>query len=385
VLDGWNGLRNFVRITVRNLKGRVIYSGTITMCPDSYTPARVALDSPVTSPYPQFCDASNPFVLGNVWGIQKNWAVDPAQQNGPTVKLAVGTYQVTESVTPVYVSLFHIAPHDASTAVTMTVVKSSGSSRLRATGHGTSDASTAAPPAVPVLKNPPRSALPDINPLPSWAISVARESGRDILSFGATVWVGGNGPLDVEAFRVNGSSAMPAWQYFWSNGQVIGRVRAGTMGFDSRHGNGWHFQQFAAFRLLGGKFELVERSQKQGFCIAPTDEVNLRLANASWQLPTPGMGGRCGSVTTLWVQEFMPVGWGDTYFQSLTGEAFDITNLRNGTYYIEIIANPEHVLRELNSGNDVSLRKIVLSGSPGHRNVEVPAYYGIDPESAGIS
>jgi hypothetical protein len=51
-----------------------------------------------------------------------------------------------------------------------------------------------------------------------------------------------------------------------------------------------------------------------------------------------------------------------------------------GTYYIEIIANPERLLHESDYGNDVSLRKVIISGTAGHRTVRVPAYHGIDPE-----
>ena len=29
----------------------------------------------------------------------------------------------------------------------------------------------------------------------------------------------------------------------------------------------------------------------------------------------------------------MPVGWGDTYLQSIAGQAFSITRVPNGTYY----------------------------------------------------
>jgi hypothetical protein len=79
----------------------------------------------------------------------------------------------------------------------------------------------------------------------------------------------------------------------------------------------------------------------------------------------------------------MPIGWGDTYEQFLPGQAFDITNLPNGTYYIEIIANPGKVLHETNYRNDVSLRKIILGGTPAHRTVKVPAVHGIDPEHMG--
>jgi hypothetical protein len=77
----------------------------------------------------------------------------------------------------------------------------------------------------------------------------------------------------------------------------------------------------------------------------------------------------------------MPVGWGDTYVQNAAACTFNVTNLPNGTYYIEVIANPGHVLYESNTHNDVSLRKVILGGTPGHRTVKVPAWHGIDPEN----
>jgi hypothetical protein len=123
------------------------------------------------------------------------------------------------------------------------------------------------------------------------------------------------------------------------------------------------------------------RSHKVGFCIAPSDPVNLLAPHAVWQPPAIGFSPfTCGSPTALWVQEMMPVGWGDTYFQDIAGQAFNITNVPNGTYYIEVIANPLHVLYESNTHNDVSLRKVILGGTPGHRTVKVPAWHGIDPE-----
>jgi hypothetical protein len=174
---------------------------------------------------------------------------------------------------------------------------------------------------------------------------------------------------------------MPAYQYFWRNGRVVGRVRAGTMGFDSKHGHDhWHFEQFARYTLLDAAKTLAVRSHKVGFCIAPSDPVDLLAPHATWQPPSTGLAGQCGFPSALWVQEMMPVGWGDTYVQSLAGQAFVISHVPNGTYYIEIIANPQHVLYESNTHNDVSLRKVILGGTPGHRTVKVPAWHGIDPE-----
>ena len=383
ILDGWNGLKNFASLTIRNKAGRVVAAtAKMTLCPDSFNPERESPDSPSTSPYPQECRAADPFQLGTVWGIQQGWAVDPVQF-GQGYRLALGTYHVTETISPAYARLFGIPAADATATVVMDVVKGNpGPVPLRTPQRAPKQTKALAKlPAVPILTNPPESSLPDLVPLPAWGIRTSRVSGRDLIDFSATVWVGGNGQLDVEGFRVNSSPVMAAYQYFWQDGQVIGRARAGTMGFDAKPGhNHWHFEQFAAYRLLGANGKLVLRSQKTGFCIAPTDPVDLLLPGATWQPSFIGFGGQCGSPTALWVRESMPVGWGDTYEQFIAGQAFDITNLRNGTYYVEIAANPEHVLHETNTANDLSVRKVIISGTKGHRHVRVPAWNGLDPE-----
>ena len=68
------------------------------------------------------------------------------------------------------------------------------------------------------------------------------------------------------------------------------------------------------------------------------------------------------------------------YNLAVAGQSFDITGVPNGTYYIQVIANPLHVLHETTTGNDISVRKVILNGTKGHRQVNVPAWHGIDPE-----
>ena len=381
LLDGFNGLRDFVRMTVHNADGKVVARRLVTFCPDTLNPERASPESPTTSPYPQQC-ASDPFQEADVWGIARGWAADPLEGLGPILGLAPGTYRVTVSITRPYIGLLHVSAANATATVAVRVVRGGGPAgapnRRRPPGRPL----PSFPSSVPNLANPPKDALPDLVPLPSWGISAGRMGRQDFLNFGATIWVGGTSPLDVEGFRSNGSPVMQAYQYFWRNGHLVGRVRAGTMGFEAGSGeNHWHFQQFAQYRLLNSAQKVVVRSQKVGFCIAPTDPVDMLLPGAVWQPSSIGFGGACGSPTSLWVQEYLPIGWGDTYVQSLSEQAFDITHLPNGTYYIEIIANPEKVLRESNMSNDISLRRVILGGRPGHRMVRVPAWHGIDPEN----
>lgn len=376
VLDSFYGLRDFVHLAVADAHGKVVASSPEEFCPNSFSPQRAVPDSAQTSPFPQEC-AFDPFAKSLVMGIARGWGVDSFVS---LFHLGLGAYKVTATVTPQYVRLLHITDADATTSVDVTVVNGNGSSGMR-TPAQVRLKPLASSPSVPYLAHPPESVLPDLVALPAWQISTAHNSGRDLLEFAATVWVGGNGPLDVEGFRVSASPIMPAYQYFWKNGQIIGRIRAGTMGFDSRPGhNHWHFEQFAAYRLLRSDKKLAVRSQKQGFCITPTDPVDLLAPHAVWQPSTIGLDGACGQPTALWVREMMPTGWGDTYFQSVAGQAFDVTSLPNGTYYIQIIANPLHLLHELSTTGNSSLRKVIIGGAKGHRTVTVPAWNGIDPE-----
>ena len=387
LLDGFNGLRDFLRLSVANTAGTVVASTRPLFCLNA-GPQRAVPDSARTNPYPPGC-AFDPFPKSLVMGLPRGWAADPVGFSfsfpPPTVRLAPGKYTVTATITPQYVRLLHITAADATASVKLTVVKGRGCCAAAAPKTAPARAKALAPlPRVPSLASPPAAALPDLVPLPSWGIGAFhdRRSGRDLLAFGATVWVGGNSPLDVEGFRSNGSLVMKAYQYFWRNGHVVGRARAGTMGFHAKKGhNHWHFEQFARYQLLDSAKNLAVASHKVGFCIAPTDPVNLLAPHATWQPPSIGFSDfTCGSPTALWVQEMMPVGWGDTYFQFAAGQAFDITSVPNGTYYIEVIANPQHVLYESNTRNDVSLRKVILGGTPGQRTVKVPAWHGIDPE-----
>jgi hypothetical protein len=400
-LDGWTGLRRFFRLSVRNSAGKVIASKVMPFCPDGY-PQRATPSSPATSPYPESCRFSTPFQIGNVWGLQKGWATDPMTGYyypgvNFTAPLRAGkNYVATMTILPAWRAELHIPLKDATQSVHLHALKPSqcveciyGTAAAR---HRTKAAARPAGPSAAVLHaklltNPPRSVLPDLVPLPSWGISVqnlkATKSAKasSQISFGATVAVLGNGPLDVEGFSSNHSTTMQAYQYFWRGRHLLGRARAGHMYFDTEHGHyHWHFAQFAQYRLLSASKKQVLRSHKVGFCIAPTDGVDLLLPHAVMQPSYTGFTGNCGFPGSLWVSEEMPVGWADTYFQTVAGQSFDITNLRNGTYYIEIIANPEHVLRETNTANDVSLRKIIIEGTAGHRYVFVPALHGIDKE-----
>lgn len=398
LLAGWNGLGHFLHVTITNPKGQIIHTRSLTFCPNGYDLAKATPDSANTSPFPLQCAAGDPFAVGEVWGLARGWAADAVGYQAYYLPAGT-TYRLTETIGPRYAALFGISPRHATATVKIKVVPSkdckqqcqfSKRAAVPANFASVQRPASSSPqarnhlpsmPAARILKQAPKDAEPDLIPTPAWQIAVSNTKAKEsYVDFASTVWIGGNGPLDVEGFRIPGTGKMLAYQYFYRDGKVIGRMRAGTMGFANY--NAWHFQQFAQYLLLNAHRKVVVRSRKVGFCIAPSDSVNMLLRHATWQPSYTGIFGNCGDPSALWVTEELPLGWGDTYVQTIPYQSFEVTDLPNGTYYIEIVANPEHLLHETNTANDVSLRKVIISGKPGHRRVRVPAWHGIDPEHA---
>jgi hypothetical protein len=381
VAHGWDGIARFVNFTVSSNSRGVIASRTMNFCPNDWNRQRVDGSGPLTPRYPQFC-GTNPFTLGAVWGIDRGWAVG-LDSAAPAVRLPVGTYTVRVSLARAYAEMFGVAAADASTTVTVHV-KRGLTCPPSCGGELTHHNRGVAPPRLPrvaIDSSPDPATMPDLIPLPAWGMGIDRQGGRDYLDFGATVWDAGPAPMDVEGFRRPGTNIMDAFQYFFRNGKPVGRAKAGTLEYDSRPGHQhWHFLQFARYSLLSSSKSQVVRSQKEGFCLAPTDAIDLTVRGALWDPFSIGLAGQCGDASSIWTRETLPAGWGDTYFQFVPGQSFDITGLKNGTYYVEVRANPLGAIHETSTTNDVRLRKVILGGAPGARTVHAPAWNGIDPE-----
>ncbi|MFE3116177.1 lysyl oxidase family protein [Streptomyces niveus] len=253
-------------------------------------------------------------------------------------------------------------------------------------GPGRTDGSRQAPGAEPNAKRPtgkasvPDVPKPDLRSLPAYGIEISDGGqdvkGKDYLAFSANVWNAGPAQLVVDGFRKPGKELMDAYQYFYdADGKQVGYTPTGTMEWDPRPGHEhWHFTDFASYRLLKADQKETVRSGKEAFCLANTDAVDYTVKNANWHPGNTDLSTACGQENSISVREVLDVGSGDTYTQDLPGQSFDITNLANGTYYIQVLANPENRLKETNLDNNSALRKVVLGGKPGARTVKVPAH-----------
>ncbi|WP_416985586.1 lysyl oxidase family protein [Streptomyces sp. T028] len=228
---------------------------------------------------------------------------------------------------------------------------------------------------------PANAPKPDLRSLPAWDIAITDgedgdAAGRDYLAFSANVWNAGPAPLVVDGFRKPGSDLMDSYQYFYdAKGKQIGYTPAGTMEWDPRIGHEhWHFTDFASYHLLSADKTDIVKSGKEAFCLANTDAVDYTVKNANWHPYNTDLSTACGEKSSISVREVLDVGSGDTYTQYRPGQSFDVTDLPNGTYYIQVVANPAKRLKETNVNNNISYRKVVLGGTPGNRTVKVPPY-----------
>jgi hypothetical protein len=395
------GLGKFLHLTITDAKGKKVYDKDQTMCLNGEG-SRTRPDAPATSPYPEGCSA-NPFTLGAVWGLQAGWSSNTVSYDQENVKLADGKYTAKLSINKQYRDYFKIGAYDSSVTLEVTVklvddcgaghtdgCKQAFAKAKAAKLVGSDDAAAAAPK--PNAKRPtgkasvPNGPKPDLRALPAWEILVAPgeagtpNAGKDFLQFSANVWNAGPSPLVLDGFRQQGKDLMDAYQYFYdTKGKEVGYQKTGTMEWDPREGhNHWHFTDFARYSLLNAKQSEVVRSQKEAFCLAATDSIDYTVKNANWHPSNTDLHTACGNHGSLSVREVLDVGSGDTYMQALPGQSFDVTDLPNGTYYVQVVANPEKRLFESNLKNNVSLRKVILGGTKHHRTVKVPPVQLVD-------
>jgi hypothetical protein len=376
LLDGWRGLTDFFRLTVTDAEGRTVWTDLKRFCPNNWDSQRLDDRGPNVATFPSGCYRSRR-LLGMAWGIDKSWAV-------PTraIRLPVpdGTYSVGIEITGRYRELFGIAPEDAAVELTVDVKTVSCRHCERAVPLRAPNQADTPEEGVPHMPDPDPSVLPDLRSLPAFNMRVRNaRNGKSFLRFAATVWVAGDAPIVVEGFRRSDEAVMDAYQYFYRDGKPVGRAPAGTFEYDERDGHlHWHVLQFVRYNMLTSDQSEVVRSKKEAFCLVPTDAVDLSLDNAARTESSGNLNTSCGGPGAMWIRETIPLGWGDTYYQGIPGQAFDITDLPNGTYFVEVAANPEGLLYEQDTTNNVELRKVILRGTAGDRRVKVPDPYGID-------
>ena len=380
--DAWAGLKDFAHYKVRDADGKVVAGDTFSFCPNGHPRQRLSDESPLNPTYPSFCNGG-PFTRGSIWGIDDGWATGliGGLYRGLGWKAERRNYRITFRIDASWVDLLDISPVDATAVVHVRAVDRETLAPRRTTAQLAVPNATPSP-RTPIVTDPDPLSLPDLVALPGWGMSTYARRGDDYLTFSSTEWNAGPGTLVVEGFRGTEDPKMDAFQYFLRDGLPVGKAPIGQLEYHAGGGhNHWHFEQFTRYTLLDGSRQQVLVSGKQSWCLVNTDAIDLTLPDANLREFGQDLGTSCGGPSALWIREVLDVGWGDTYDQYVAGQAFDITDLPNGTYYVRVHVNPLGAMIESSTANNVEDRLIRLRGKPGHRRVVVPPWHGIDTEN----
>jgi hypothetical protein len=203
--------------------------------------------------------------------------------------------------------------------------------------------------------------LPDLAPLASrtqeyihgWSIDRHEKPGRTLLRLTTAMANFGAGPLELRGGRVV-DGAQQVFQRIYQEDRDKPRDRlAGDFTYHPEHGH-THFDDFAAYRLRvmredGGVGRIAREGSKVSFCLTDSDPVDT-------DLPGAPLGGEYDSCSTD--VQGISVGWADVYSQSLDDQWIDVTGLKSGEYWLEVVVDPANRILESNENNNVKRIKI---------------------------
>lgn len=115
-----------------------------------------------------------------------------------------------------------------------------------------------------------------------------------------------------------------------------------------------HFEDWAIFRLRAidwfndpdsGLGQIMKEGEKLGYCIIDNDTLLPRRTNS----PAQPIFTECDELV-----QGISVGWADVYAAGIEGQSIDITDVSNGVYWLESVADPDNLIAESNENNNVA-------------------------------
>ena len=194
--------------------------------------------------------------------------------------------------------------------------------------------------------------LPDLTPIASTlteAISIDNNEipGRTLLRFSTEVANAGTGPLEIWGGSTSGNSQQVFQRIYQEDGGHRDTL-AGEFVYHPGHGH-IHFEGFANYnlQLTDGNGNIIASGGKTSFCL-----INIRQ-------PLPGVtadagvvhgrgGNSCGQIQGI------SAGYSDVYSASLDDQWIDITDVPDGDYTLQIVADPDDNIEELNENNNTA-------------------------------
>ncbi|MEX2308755.1 MAG: lysyl oxidase family protein [Pirellulales bacterium] len=206
--------------------------------------------------------------------------------------------------------------------------------------------------------------LPDLIALASasndwihgWSLDTAEQPGHTLLRLTTAVGNAGDGAMEIRGGAVLPSGSQEVYQRIYNDMGGFRDVLAGTFTHHPGHGH-THFDGFAQYHLRevtagNGVGDIVVSGDKTSFCLLDTEEFEPSAGPAEYETCTTTRQG-------------ISSGWADIYDQSLPDQWIDITSVADGTYWLEVVVDPDNHILEANESNNAERILIELGGGSG--------------------
>lgn len=160
----------------------------------------------------------------------------------------------------------------------------------------------------------------------------------------------------------NGDGTQDVMQRIFRDDSTWWDRMAGRFVFHQGHSH-VHFENWAAYRIRevldsNGVGPILAESAKISFCLLDLAVYDSSLPN----FDPDGEFHSCGSTV-----QGISVGWIDIYGKYLPGQNIDITDIPDGTYWLESEVDPKKLVMEKDENNNIT-RILVTIGAPAEIN-----------------
>ena len=189
-------------------------------------------------------------------------------------------------------------------------------------------------------------------------VDTSEQPGRALLRFTSEVANTGNGPLEIWADELIGNT-QPVFQRIYRDDGSSRDVAAGGFSYFEPHGHS-HFDDFAVFNLRqvngdGSVGDIVATGDsKYSFCLINLRQPFPELSDNATIVDGRG-GDSCGDIQGI------SVGYSDVYNSNLANQWIDVTNVADGTYWLETIVDPKNRILETNDENNVTRTQVTVN------------------------
>ena len=209
--------------------------------------------------------------------------------------------------------------------------------------------------------------LPDLVALSSeddswmygWSLDTSQIPGRTLLRLTTATGNIGDGALEIYGGAVLPGGQQEVYQRIYDDMGGSRSRLAGTFTYHAGHGH-THFDDFAQYHLRAvtpgnGVGDIVVSGDKTSFCLLDSVEI----------VPGPDPVDPYDTCTPT--RQGISVGWADIYHKSLPDQWIDITGVPDGTYWLEVVTDPDNHMLESNESNNAERVLIELITPVGDR------------------